>query len=231
MRGIDLRNVQEATDFDKIPAGGYICKIVNVTDDAQKGQLIIEFDIADGMYKGFYQKRFNDTGWDFLKKYQSYSNEKALPFFKSFITAVQESNKSFLYDDTATYFDETTLIGKFVGLVLGYEEYEASDGKVKTRLYVKETRSVDKIRKGDFKTPELKKLKSDATEFGNPFSMLDNRGGAYGSDTTNLPNNATQAKGYYNKTGSYTTGQQQRMDDMPEYDDGFKMINDDDLPF
>lgn len=52
-----------------------------------------------------------------------------------------------------------------------------------------------------------------------------------GEPTNNLPNNATQASSVdYNRNGRYTTGQQQRMDDM--MNNGFTGLNDnDDLPF
>ena len=48
--------------------------------------------------------------------------------------------------------------GQFVGLVLGEEEYKKNDGTVGTRLYVKDIKTVEEIRKGDFKVPALKKL-------------------------------------------------------------------------
>ncbi len=54
--------------------------------------------------------------------------------------------------------DPQSLVGKYVGVVLGEEEYRAKDGTIKTRLYVAETRSGKSIRDGDFKIPELKKL-------------------------------------------------------------------------
>lgn len=68
----------------------------------------------------------------------------------------------------------------------------------------------------------------------NEVSFGESKSGEGETSTTNLPNNATQVNsGDYHRNGSYTTGKQQRMDDMPEYDDGFKMISDedDDLPF
>jgi hypothetical protein len=49
-------------------------------------------------------------------------------------------------------------MGKYVGLVIGYEEYINGSGETKERLYVKDVKTVEQIRQGDFKTPELKKL-------------------------------------------------------------------------
>lgn len=164
MIGIDLRNVTESSDFNLLPPGGYICKIVNVTDVASKKYLAIEYDIADGEYKGYFQKKNRETGkWTGCFN-RSYKSEATLPFFKSFITAVQESNRNFRYDDTASYFDETELIDKYIGLVIGEEEFKGKDGKIKKGLQVRETRSVDKIRMGDFKMPKLKKLEGAEAE-------------------------------------------------------------------
>ena len=53
--------------------------------------------------------------------------------------------------------------GKYIGIILGEEEYRAKDGSVKTRLSVVNTRSVQSIREGDFKVPELRKLKAPAS--------------------------------------------------------------------
>lgn len=72
--------------------------------------------------------------------------------FKGFLTAVKESNPGFVFEN-----QEKRLEGNLVGLVLAEEEYMGNDGKVKKRLYVSAVRSVEKIRKGDFTVPELKK--------------------------------------------------------------------------
>ena len=76
----------------------------------------------------------------------------ALRFFKGFKTAVEMSNRNFVFNN-----DPQSLVGKYVGLVLGEEEYMGKDGSIKTRLYVAETRSGKSIRDGEYKIPELKK--------------------------------------------------------------------------
>jgi hypothetical protein len=55
-------------------------------------------------------------------------------------------------------WDEKTLQGKYVGLVIGYEEYINGSGETKERLYVKDVKTVEQIKQGDFKVPEIKKL-------------------------------------------------------------------------
>lgn len=151
MRYIDLNNVQEAGS--SLPVGGYICKITSIADFSDKEYLKIEYDIAHGQYAGYYLQLWQNRqfwGGNFIKSYK----ELALPFFKGFITAVENSNQGFNFDGK----NEQSLKGKYVGLVLGEEEYKSNSGEVKKRLYVAEVRSVQNIKDGKYNVPELKKL-------------------------------------------------------------------------
>lgn len=162
MRPIDLSKVEEAKDFERVTPGGYVCGITNVKDVPEQEYLLIEYDIAEGNLKNYY-RQLNDAkgfwGGKFVKSYR----EKALPFFKGFITAVENSNSGYKWN-----YDETTLKRKLIGLVFGEEEYEAKDqngvktGEIKKRLYVANIHSADKIRSGDFTVPPLKKLAPSA---------------------------------------------------------------------
>ena len=155
MKKINWNEVEDAREYDRVAPGGYICVITAVQDVPEKEYLKIEYDIADGQYKGHYKGLYDNAGFwggNFVKSYK----QKALPFFKAFLTAVGNSNSGFKFND-----DENTLKGKFVGLVLGEEEYKANDGSVKTRLYVSEIHSISKIKNGEFKVPSMKKLKQD----------------------------------------------------------------------
>ena len=154
--------IQESGSFEKLPVGGYIIKILAVDDVPEKEYLKIFFDINDGEKKGFFQKAFKeDTRAE--KKWpnagsciRSYK-EKALPMFKGFTNAIENSNKGYKWN-----FDEKSLVNKVVGVVIGEEQYLNQKGQVRTRTYVSAVRSVDTIKKGDFTVPELKKL--DATK-------------------------------------------------------------------
>ena len=159
MKALDLANVEDRKEFSKVQPGGYVCRIESVQDVVEKEYLKIEYDFAEGEHKQHYFELFQAKGfWGgrFIRSYK----EKALPFFKSFNTAVENSNPGYKWDN-----DERKLLTKFVGLVLAEEEYRKNDGKIGTRLYVDQTRSVDEIRKGNFKVPELKRLQG-ADSFG-----------------------------------------------------------------
>ena len=166
MRKIEnFENVQAVTgDFARPTAGGYICKIVNVVDtpmDANTGKgdyLRVEYDICDGEFSGFYMEQYSKFGgtWNasFIRSYK----EKALGMFKHFVNCVEKSNSGYTWN-----FVESELIGKVVGLVLGEEEYKNNNGEVKTKLAVKEVKTVEQIKSGDFKVPAPKKLQEEAS--------------------------------------------------------------------
>ena len=124
-----------------------------------KEKLEIEFDIDGGEFAGYYKDMKTRLGWSSGKFAKSYK-QKALPFFKAFINAVVESN-----DDTDGLVigdfedvDETKLVGKSVGVVVGEREYDGGDGLRKRGLdwYNASFTSIDNIIKGNYDVPELR---------------------------------------------------------------------------
>lgn len=170
-------NIKENTGYQRLPAGGYIVKILNATDFPDKEYLKISFDIEVGDHKGFFGEQFkNDTRegkkWPnagtFIRSYK----DSATAMFKGFTNAVENSNKGYKFD-----FDESKLKNKLVGVILADEEFQNQKGQVRTRTYVSAVRSVDTIKKGEFTVPELKKLDATKTTtvkpqeaFVNPFT-------------------------------------------------------------
>lgn len=155
-----MKNVNWDTVQDEIRRpvpGGYAAKITKVTDVEDKEYLLIEWEFAEGELKGVNQETYEAFGFWPMAFVCSYK-QKALRFFKGFKTAVECSNRNYVFNN-----DPQSLVGKFVGVVLGEEEYLAKDGTVKTRLYVAEKRSGKAIRDGDFQIPALKKLAHAAT--------------------------------------------------------------------
>ncbi len=174
MKKLDLDNVQEFTKF-KNPVGGFICEIKTVEDVPDKEYLKVGYDIAQALsdeqkeFVGMYEKRKKERDFDYPTTVVSYK-ENSLPFFKGFVTALENSNKGYKWDN-----DETKFVGKLIGFVIGEEEYEGKDKngapKVKVRTYVAERHSVDAIKEGDFQVPEFKKLTNGIIErTPNPFA-------------------------------------------------------------
>lgn len=173
MKNINWNNVSEASDA-RLTAGGYVCGIVRAEDVPEKEYLRIEFDIAEGPYKNYFRDlrdRLNLDKWPsggvLIRSYK----EKAQPFFKSFLTSVQNSNPGYVFQN-----DEATLSRKLIGMVLGEEEYEYN-GEVKTRLRVSSTHSVKAIRDKDFTVPEKKCLAPAATSYTASYEPIDDTSG------------------------------------------------------
>ena len=157
MKHIDMTNVQEAGEFERVPAGAYVCVIRNVEDFPNKEYLKVTYDIAAGKYAGYYDKtRADHPDWAWTGAYVKSYKTKALPMFKRFCSAVSKSNGNFVFDGNTINADERTLIGKRIGLVFQDEEYYGNDGEKKTRLIVNREFSVDKI--ASQKTPKPKLL-------------------------------------------------------------------------
>lgn len=150
----------EATggDFERLPAGGYVCRILSVEDvNTEKPYLSVIYDIAEGDYQGFYSDDWGKKN-EWAHESRHYYTQKSFGMFKGFLKAVDESNGINL-EPTAEYgLDERDLVGRLVGYVIGEEEYEGNDGTVKTRLKVRNVKSIQAIREGRFKMPELRKL-------------------------------------------------------------------------
>ena len=160
MRKIEnYENVQASSgEFARPTAGGYICKIIDVEDvpinEQDKGDYLrIEYDIADGEFKGYYKEHFDKFGGNWFASFIRSYKEKALGMFKHFTNCVEKSNTGYEWD-----WNEKGLIGKVVGLVLGEEEYRNSSGEIKTKLAVKNIATVEDIKNGNFKVPVPKKL-------------------------------------------------------------------------
>ena len=145
-------------EFARPTAGGYICKIIDVEDvpmnEQGKGDYLrIEYDIADGEFKGYYKEQFDRWGGNWNASFIRSYKEKALGMLKHFTNCIEESNAGYEWD-----WNEKGLIGKLVGLVLGEEEYQNNAKEIKTKLVVKNIVTVEDIKNGNFKIPALKKL-------------------------------------------------------------------------
>lgn len=161
MRALKGYNEAQATgEYERLPIGGYVIRITDVKDEVAKNYLTITYDIAEGQYRGFYK----DTDADHVRSHQfirSYK-EAALGMLKAFISAVDKTNGTKFGESIEERgLDERQLVGKLLGVVIGEEEYESNQGELKTALKVRTCMEADKIRKGQFKMPELKKLEKD----------------------------------------------------------------------
>jgi len=161
---------KQPTQFDVLPAGGYIAKIIDVDDREWKNHSepahLIMMDIAEGEHMALYQK--NNQGAD-KERWLTYwfaepskdSPDWLLSKVGGIQTSLAESN------DNVNLGDPRTWKGKLVGVVVGDEEAESNSGTVYTRPYVSYICSTERIRKGEnqpggYKIPKLKTLKNAA---------------------------------------------------------------------
>lgn len=152
------------TDFTPLPAGGYVCKIMQVEVTKSKTgleMLKISLDIAEGDFKDYFANAYkNDTRPDKKWGCTAYivtdeSTDYGVKNLKTFITSVEESYSGFNVvwgDKFAACFK-----GKFVGVVFRREQYENASGEVRWSTKPAWFRSTDTIKKG-VEIPEDKYL-------------------------------------------------------------------------
>ena len=156
-------------EFETLPAGGYKClikKVVYEKTQAGKAYLKIGFDIAEGEYKDFYQKKFdNDTRGPEQRKWsgiwtvftEGFNPGTTNPKFKGLITSTEESNNNFKFD-----WDEQKLVNKKVGLVFREEEFLGQDDQIHTA--VKPFYAISYNKAEEAKIPNKKELSDNQIE-------------------------------------------------------------------
>lgn len=147
----------------RIPAGAYVARITEVKDvpldpATGKGQyLVINFDIAEGQYTGYYADQFTRWGGSWRGVARASYKDKALNMFKGLTSAVEEANPGYQWE-----WDEQTLVGKKVGVTLGEEEYwNKSTNQLSTIVRQRGWCKVQDVHDGKVQTPKLRTL-SDA---------------------------------------------------------------------
>lgn len=139
-----------------LPAGKYVCSIVQV-NQAQtrtgRPQLVVLFDIAEGEHKGFYQNQYeadkrrgSDASWRGV--YRQIIDGSSLPFFKGLMTAIERSNPGYTFP-WGRENNEKTLVGKKIGIIMGREQFKASDGSLKWATKAVQVRSLDGLAEAD----------------------------------------------------------------------------------
>ena len=156
---------QGSSTFEDLPAGGYICKIVDVilNDDQTSGKANIELhiDIAEGEHAGYFQNLEDRYGWWGLKGWMSFKEEQ-LANFQRTCAALCNSNPGLIFNPFAEGgVDVDILKDKQIGVVTRKEEYKSSSGEIREKNSVARFIETDKIRDKKFKVPEVKKLKEE----------------------------------------------------------------------
>lgn len=165
----DFENVQAAGSFERPGADGYVCIIRHVEDNPDKEFLHIEFDIAEGKWKGYAQETAERAGFWPLRC-NRYYGQKGIGFFKAFIEAVQDTNKGYKWN-----WNEQSLVNKGIGVVFREEEYVARDGSIRKSIAPFEFKTAAQIRDGEFTVPAPKTVINPAAAA--PATFIDDDGG------------------------------------------------------
>ena len=168
-----------------LPAGGYICKILNAEETEsrnRKPMLKVSFDIDEGEYKGYFRDLFKGwkensddpatVKWPFTgTKWVMFFNSegKTNRDFKSFCTALEDSGTKVWINDT---FDVNGLRGATLGLIFRREEHEYNNAR-SWRTVPVGFRSVKTIEEGNYNVPEDKPLPEPVLTETDSFTALD----------------------------------------------------------
>lgn len=168
-----------------LPAGGYICKILNAEETESrngKPMLKVSFDIDDGEFKGYFRDLFKGwkensddpatVKWPFTgtKWVMFYNSEgKTNRDFKSFCTALEDSGTKVWINDT---FDVNGLRGATLGMIFRREEHEYMNAR-SWRTVPVGFRSVKTIEEGNYNVPEDKPLPEPVLTETDSFTALD----------------------------------------------------------
>ena len=172
--GLEIK--KSVNTSEPIPAGGYVAKILNakVEEYTWGEKLVISFDIAEGEYKDFFRKQYNentreDKKWkgNFRLTVPQEGNqyfEGQKRTFGNAIWAIEESNPGYKWD-----WVEAALKGKMVGVLFREREWEF-DGKTGMTTEACTFVSVDDVRANNFKMPKPKMLNKATSQMANSTS-------------------------------------------------------------
>lgn len=169
LQGIQgANNVQEKTfggsAFAPLPAGGYVCKILNVgVDKTAGGKPFIKFriDVAEGEQAGYFQKRFNaDASSPYGQKWKGVyklflpsftgDNEKytnAIAMYKGNLNTISRANH-LPEPNIEAGFDPDMFKGSIIGVLFREASYQGN--RFTEPAYLCDPQ---KIRTGDYEIP------------------------------------------------------------------------------
>ena len=156
---------------ERLPAGGYVCRIMKAwveTTMSGSEQVALALEITEGAYAGYFGRQYTDrrdnnpnAKWPCIfRQFTLNTDGQTNPFFKGMIKSIEESNAGYKWN-----WQEQSLQNKAVGMIFREEEFEASDGTVKTAIRPAFPRSLQRIRNG-VEPPEIKRLNRNRTGAG-----------------------------------------------------------------
>ena len=159
MRSLNWQNIQSTSDggFTPLPAGPYVARITEMTDNPTREYVEVVFDIAEGEHAGYYSDEWGKSHPYAHHFFLSYK-QTALGMLKGRLEAIEKSNPGF--DPFAAWDAGRTdlFVRRLVGINLQEEEYRRNDGETGTRLNVCQVVDVQLVRDGKIKARDKKTL-------------------------------------------------------------------------
>jgi hypothetical protein len=155
----------------KLPAGVYIARVFDVQPEVNEkvNQLILQFEICEGDYKGFFDKDWKNQmkgseNWRgvyrmwLVKNDNSDADKKTKDIFERSIWAFEQSNAGFHFkQDHNGDWDENQLKGLFVGVKFRNRQYNINGNRGFTTECCG-LADIPSVRAGKVKTPKDKLL-------------------------------------------------------------------------
>lgn len=168
-------------NFEQLPKGNYVCKIMSVADHtAKSGKAMIKiaFDIAEGEYKDFYKKKFEEDDREDKKWPADAVYYMTLPYegCQAFITEqwdtfwanVEDSNNGYVFDG-----NEKTVKGKTFGGIFRIEQSQSDSGQVYDHTRLFKTRIAQDVRDGKITwVPKDKLIDTGSASDGGDFMAI-----------------------------------------------------------
>lgn len=161
----DYNTAERFGDFTPLPADGYVCKIMRMSEAESKAgnqMVVLSLDIAEGEFKDHFMNQYKadtkeDKKWR-CKFYQLTLNKDGNTNggFKNLVESVKESNPGFEPKWGEGFCESFN--GKLVGMVFGNEEYRKNDGSIGNSVKPIKAKNIDDIRSGNYVVPTDKKL-------------------------------------------------------------------------
>ena len=149
-------------EFSQLPAGLYVCEILGARMENYNGneRFVMQFDIAEGEYKGFYQKQYREEkltnqNAKYRGMHRQFVSGSSLPFYKGMMTSIEKSTPGYFFP-WGRENNEKTLVGKKFGAVMGREQFLTDDGEKRFSTKIFQIRSLEGLKNA--KIPEDKLL-------------------------------------------------------------------------
>lgn len=161
---------KEFGDFETLELGGHELVILDAREYTSEvsGNTSLKVSVDIGgtdKQAGFFKKQYDENTNPEKKwpngavKYLSLKDEQ-IEYLKGFITAVENSNKGFKFDDNGTW---EQLKGKKIAGQFGLEEYIDSENKIRTATKLLRFRSLTKL--GEIAIPNVKTIDGDYVDY------------------------------------------------------------------